>query len=627
MQSDNRLNNTGSIELEALYAAREESGLGNDPDTCVVIAQRALSEGAPLLAYDLCRFVLHEQPTHSRLRQMQALALARCGAVEQAMKLIEELHGEGARDAESLGLLARLYKDRALEWFHGSDTRGLQAMLAESLRLYREAYETYGLYWSGINAATIALTAGDHQQATEIALRVREQCLAAEMPASNFWLLATLGEAALILGELEQARVWYGKAVVAGAGFGDRASMRRNARLVLISKNIDPEWLERVLPRPAIAIFSGHMPDSDDRTLARFPENVAARVGEVIRARLKDDDIQIGYASAASGGDILFHEAMLALGRETHVVLPEPPESFAKTSVIAVRPTWFDRFQGVLDRAASVIVHSNSGSGNIGYAYNNWMILGLARLRAQQVDGEVRSLALWDGQPGPPGGTSSAVVHWQAFGEVVDCLAPMTEDLPAWKRAAGVKRTVIEHVVGTQRIIAMLFADAVGFSKLADEQIPAFVQHFLGMVAAVLDRQAEPALTRNTWGDGLYFCFATPRTAGVFALDLCEAIRSTDWESCGLPAGLSLRIALHCGPAHEVSDPVIRRRNFTGAHVSRAARIEPVTPPGSVYASQSFAAMCACEEVSEFACEYVGRLPLAKKFGEYPMYSLRLRQN
>lgn len=172
----------------------------------------------------------------------------------------------------------------------------------------------------------------------------------------------------------------------------------------------------------------------------------------------------------------------------------------------------------------------------------------------------------------------------------------------------------------------MLFADAVGFSKLADDKIPAFVEHFLGAVARVLGKQDEPPLTRNTWGDGLYICFATPRAAGLFALELSEVIRQTDWTVFGLPATLSLRIALHGGPTHEVIDPVVQQRAFNGAHVSRAARIEPVTPPGSVYCSQSFAALCECEGIEDFSCHYVGRMPLAKKFGDYPMFSIRRRR-
>ena len=612
-------------ELDSLYSAREESGLGDDPETCGAIAQRALSLGEPLLAYDVCRFALQSQSEHRRLSQLQALSLARCGAVEQARDVLEHLYRDGARDEETLGLLARIYKDRSLEL---PDAAAAQASLRKSLELYSEAYRSAGGYWSGINAATVALACGKVPMAKELADRARTQCLEAlEKAPSDSWTLATLGEAALVNNDMDDAQAWYSRALAAGAGFGDIASMRRNARLVLRSTGKAIAWLDQVLPGPVIAVFSGHMPDSNLRTKPRFPEALSTEVGNAIKERLKSTGVQIGYASAASGSDILFHESMLELGRETHVVLPEPSERFARASVVAGSSAWFRRFRNVLDRAASVVVHSASGSGDIGYMYNNWMLLGLARLRARQVEGRVSALAIWDGDAGLPGGTSTAVRHWRSFGEDVQWLPPNRAASPQWQHSpAGGSSADVPRALGSQRIVSMLFADAVGFSKLPDESIPAFVEHFLGAVAKVLDRQREPALTRNTWGDGLYFSFGTPCAAGLFALDLCDTIRCIDWAVHGLPATLSLRVALHCGPAHEVTDPVIRQRNFTGAHVSRAARIEPITPPGSVYSSQSFAALCECEGVIDFACEYVGRMPLAKKYGEYPTYSIRRRR-
>jgi class 3 adenylate cyclase len=57
--------------------------------------------------------------------------------------------------------------------------------------------------------------------------------------------------------------------------------------------------------------------------------------------------------------------------------------------------------------------------------------------------------------------------------------------------------------------------------------------------------------------------------------------------------------------------------------VSQAARIEPVTPPGQVYVSEAFAAAAAARGVQVFTCDYVGRLPLAKGYGDYPLYHLR----
>jgi len=52
------------------------------------------------------------------------------------------------------------------------------------------------------------------------------------------------------------------------------------------------------------------------------------------------------------------------------------------------------------------------------------------------------------------------------------------------------------------------------------------------------------------------------------------------------------------------------------------ARLEPVTPPGAVFVTEPFAAILALEAGGEFTCRYVGRIPLAKKYGDYPMYRL-----
>ncbi|HEY9671632.1 MAG TPA: hypothetical protein V6D11_09330 [Waterburya sp.] len=61
-------------------------------------------------------------------------------------------------------------------------------------------------------------------------------------------------------------------------------------------------------------------------------------------------------------------------------------------------------------------------------------------------------------------------------------------------------------------------------------------------------------------------------------------------------------------------------------YVSHTARIEPITPPGKVYASQAFAAIAASEAVSDFTCDYVGQTPWAEGYGTFPTYHIRRRQ-
>jgi class 3 adenylate cyclase len=153
-------------------------------------------------------------------------------------------------------------------------------------------------------------------------------------------------------------------------------------------------------------------------------------------------------------------------------------------------------------------------------------------------------------------------------------------------------------------LVSLLFADAVGFSKLSEEQIPRFVTHFLGPIAALLARSKPAPIVQDTWGDALYFVFNDITAAGVLALQISELIRLIHWPDFGLPENMGIRIGLHRGPAYPVVDPIIRGFSYTGVDVSRAARIEPITPAGAVYASQEFAA-------------------LAKSYGDFPTYQVR----
>jgi hypothetical protein len=58
-------------------------------------------------------------------------------------------------------------------------------------------------------------------------------------------------------------------------------------------------------------------------------------------------------------------------------------------------------------------------------------------------------------------------------------------------------------------------------------------------------------------------------------------------------------------------------------HVSRAARIEPVTPLGCVYVTETMAAVLALHNANAFACEYVGMTEAAKGYSQMRMFLLR----
>jgi class 3 adenylate cyclase len=169
---------------------------------------------------------------------------------------------------------------------------------------------------------------------------------------------------------------------------------------------------------------------------------------------------------------------------------------------------------------------------------------------------------------------------------------------------------------------SMMFADFAGFSNVHDTYAPLFHQRFLEIAAAQIDDASAKPLDAKTWGDGLYIVFGAPRDAAEFALGFLERTLAIDWTAAGLPSTSRIRIALHAGPVFRGFDPVMNREHFFGASVTRAARIEPVTQPGTVYASEAFAATLAASGQKGFVLEYIGRLPLAKGYGELTIYRL-----
>ena len=114
----------------------------------------------------------------------------------------------------------------------------------------------------------------------------------------------------------------------------------------------------------------------------------------------------------------------------------------------------------------------------------------------------------------------------------------------------------------------------------------------------------------------------TPADAAGVALDLAASLDRIDHARLGVSAGTSMRVGAHYGPVYHAMDRVAGRMTYYGTEVSLAARIEPVTPPGSVYATAPLAAMLALEPDGGFRTGYVGRVELAKGYGSYPMYRL-----
>ena len=608
-----------------------------------LLGEKILDKGEPLLAYDVLSAGLEHWPQKVRLKQLIGLALAECGAIERANLILSDLYEKGDIDGETLGILARTYKD--LWSLRKQPSKKLEA-LKKAHAYYYEGYQwatkrkkrtwlDEALY-NGINAATTALLIGRRKQARNLARKVIIICnKKLKRKKTDYWALATEGEAAIILQKWKEAEVFYCQAAqLEPRNYRRLSTTRRQARLLLAHFNLDRHRFDHCFNIPRVIVFTGYRVDQPDRAIPRFSPALFGKVRKEIAIRLKNLDAAISYSSASHGFEILFLEEMLKRNGEINIVLPFPAKEFKKACETIIPGTyWGQRFNRVLKKASRLIIasqHSNKGGAPF-YEYANLLLDGHALLRAKMLDTEVEPLVVSDGLEGDgPGGTASLIKHWQQHGvqpEVINMAQLLNASVAgskvshAAKKNLAASRTTGKRPMEVRRQIkAMLFADVVGYSKIADGKIPEFVEHFMGSIAALIENYEIKPLTKNTWGDALYFVFSSVDDACNFAYQLKKCIWRTDWEKKGLPGQLSLRISLHAGPVFRCLDPVTKRQKYTGAHVSRAARIEPITPPGEVYASQQFAALAAAQRIKNFRFDYVGQIPLPKMSGTVPLY-------
>ena len=182
-------------------------------------------------------------------------------------------------------------------------------------------------------------------------------------------------------------------------------------------------------PSPVI-VGTGHRPDAPGRDQPRFPDTPTARAAalEALRGALRAELGQggasraLGLAAAASGADLLFHQAADELGLATRVLLPIPIAEFRRRSVEDGGPEWLERFRRVVaSRPVDVLQESaelppwvagRAGASVFGRG-NLWLLESAFALAGAGADGAasgVALVALWDGQGGDgPGGTAHMV--------------------------------------------------------------------------------------------------------------------------------------------------------------------------------------------------------------------------
>ena len=641
-------------ESELEVASRTRPALAQDVLEYEKMVQQSASSGQLLTAIEVARDGLSRFGGGKTLQQQLALALAQTGALDAARKVLADVLKGSAQDEETLCLLGRVYKEM---WRHAAVPAEAREAIQQACKYYGDAFAISESYYPGINLAFTLAAAGERSKAEQSAKKVAKQCRAEIAKAGGAsggwfgkllgaepekptvpidgWLAATLAEALTHLGDTKEAARYYEQAAEAFKGrWRDLASMRRQAREILRFNGQPPEWLDACFEFPTVVVFSGHMVDAAGRPIPRFTAEMEPAVREEIRAYLQKVKAGFGYSSAACGGDIIFCECLLAMNAKVNLVLPCPVNTFRRQSVSIGGPDWERRFNDVLAKATSTLIANSTGLGashddganSLGLVYANRILTGLAALQAESLDLELRPIALWDGRPAEQkGGTGNVVAEWEnrKFNpHIVRLNLPAgASEVAAPPIPAGSAPTSGGSSL-PQEIKTLVFAEVVNFRKIAEHQLPAFVQEFKAEVARLIAGLPAPPVAAESSAGTMFFVFNGLAEAAKLALDLRAMMGVNIWAQRGLPADLSIRVALHAGPVFAFVDPVTQRPSCLGAHITRAQHLLPTVTPGQVYVSQEFAALGGAERMSGVTFEFLGRLPTTRMFEDAPLFRL-----
>ena len=134
-------------------------------------------------------------------------------------------------------------------------------------------------------------------------------------------------------------------------------------------------------------------------------------------------------------------------------------------------------------------------------------------------------------------------------------------------------------------------------------------------------RGSKP-MVMNTWGDAIFAVFNTADVAAKYALALRDVMAHHDWAEEGILTDIALRVALHNAHVLISKDPITKRMNAYGAHVNKAAQLEPLAVPNQVFATEEFILALQGHGSRTYKWDSLGELTLAKDFGVSNVYHL-----
>lgn len=599
------------------------------------LIRTTLASGYCFRAFDLSREALNACPGNLHLELLSALALVNVGDVTGARGMIPA--AALTSDAMAAELLAEIYREA---WRR----KGRIEDLRQAGMMSRRAFSLEPTGMRGYFAAVLAMIGDRHDEALALAHEaVSLDSVTASPPDSGFAASVRRGLLALLERDHATAVAAFEAAGVASRHrYAWRVPLRRELAELAASGLSIPMEIDAAVPAPTVVLFSGPPVDPPGGEARCFLPGLEPMVAADLARQLDGMGAEIGYSSAEPGSDLLFIEAMLARGAEINIILPCAIDDFVARRIQPAGERWEAAFHAAMRHAHSVMLTTTDPLffDSVVLQYNNRIIDGMARLRAQVMGCKPYLLTVWDyNLPSVPGSVADFIDHWGdparlrmidlddlrvAANMIVDPVIPM----PPLRAPSS--SNYPNRVVRT-----MLFADIVGYSRLREADLPAFWRYMKQLAAYLKSHTSAPVLIES-WGDALYVVHENPRETADYALALIHAFASLDGASHGLPEALNVRIGLHAGPVFSGIHPLTGNAIIYGSQVTLAARIEPIGRPGNIYASEQFvAALIASESLregkredmeslaSDYEFEYLGTQELAKNYGRQAVYLLR----
>ncbi len=548
---------TGSSEKP--LAARQEAD--------VSAIRTKIRIGDHLGAYDEVSTALEAAPKDPQLQYLHVLALCNLGCTNDALAKYRAYGLTDRADEDSLALAGRLLKDR-----YAAAPAGTRTDIARrSAEAYERAAVATSGYYSASNAASMFRLAGQEaasqRWAAEAIARLNRDTPSTQV--GRFFHFATRIEANALLGDKDAAE-----------------HALRNFQPLMSSQ---PHWLARLREQFRLLERDGSL-------------------AFALTDRIVPEPIGISLHASERSGSFSADENIGSHVSQAFVLLSSPATATAALKLIRAGIHVHCFFLGP---KSEFLTQTEAQHGTTGLTTIHEC---LAKASAES---EVSAFVERD--------SPTAIRYAQdlcrgAAAHVASTLGTRVIDLD--QRAQGTDPLMSgaqQPLSDAQRFCAsVLFADFQAFSKLSFDEVRQFQSTILLPLGKVLDQQRTPALLRKSWGDAIHAICPDVSSGLELALGLQEGGGANPQDE--LHQRLPLRIALHFGPMEHGYDPIERQPTIYGAGLTFASRIEPITPAGSVLASEAVVCEAALRCPGQFEFRYAGNLALAKGYGHHRVF-------